>query len=186
MSTLEHTEPRYVVEFSHFSLCSAGLRSRAFLENTKRSVLGCPWLRALGLSDQEILAHEFIVWCPRCGVPPAHNFDPLSLVWNIATRLAEVFELKRTYSSCCLRSSSLARARRCGCASFQSISRRSARCRSSQGSTMDQDAARRDLAWPGGVVGGSFWPSSRAPPLGRCDKSSTTFQLISEPSSPWA
>jgi hypothetical protein len=61
MSTLEHTEPRYVVEFSHFSLCSPGLRSRAFLENTKRSVLGCPWLHALDLRDQEILAHEFIV-----------------------------------------------------------------------------------------------------------------------------
>ena len=61
ISKLEYTEPRYVLEFSHFSLCSAGLRSRAFLENTKRRVLGCLWLRALGLSDQEILAHEFIV-----------------------------------------------------------------------------------------------------------------------------
>ena len=61
MSTLEHTEPRYVVEFSHSSLCSAGLRSRAFLENTKRSVLGYLWLRALGLSDQEVAVDEFIV-----------------------------------------------------------------------------------------------------------------------------
>jgi len=67
------------------SQCARRTRDLAlFLENTKRTALGCPSLSALGLSDQEILASEFIAYdALLCGVPAARDFDRLSLILNI-------------------------------------------------------------------------------------------------------
>jgi hypothetical protein len=57
------------------------------LENIKRIALGCPLLSALGPSEQEILAREFIAYdALLCGVPAARDFDRLSLILNIPVR----------------------------------------------------------------------------------------------------
>ena len=78
------------------SQCARRTRDLAlFLENTKRTALGCPLLSALGLRDEEILAREFIAYdALLCGMPAARDFDRLSLILNILVRSVGWGDLK--------------------------------------------------------------------------------------------